>query len=415
MATLMRSRGGSPQSEGHVSPTLRRDERARTIESTSLESNSRVEDREVVSGGISAVMSEVAVEIDDSIVGRRRAGKMRRGVGIVDSGVSECVESESAGPSPLDSDLASVRADGMGPCEMEESIVSRRRNGSFVRGRGFVDFGSSEALEGVLVGDSPFELCGEAREELVSAFARGQPVLIKGGLGAAEKRELLESWTRYVETDGRRHFTINPVKSDAGPGEDPPHACSGLSLRQIWGGRCRLETQLGRGSDGSPVHEWLSSRDGELVSAACALEAELSSLGRQLCDGGDGMLRPSFVLGSVYARGGGPTHYDTYHSWAMVLVGRKTFYVLPHETLRKNRGDKPHERINVDPSHRYLPWRRFDLDPGDVFFLPAGWWHFVVSDPQTIMTNSWVYPRDGDNRSRSRPNRGTARKRSRAE
>jgi hypothetical protein len=398
MATLMRSRGGSPQCEGHVSPILRRDGRARTTESASLESNSRVEDSGAVSCDIAAMTSDMEVETDDSIVGRRLAGRLRRGVGTVNSGGPECVESMSTGPSPFASVSACAGADSLGSCEREESIVSRRRNGNFARGRGFVDFGSSEALEGVLVGDSPFELGGEAREGLVSAFAQGQPVLIKGGVGAAGKRELVESWARYVETDGRRNFTINPVKSDAGPGEDPPHARSGLSLQQIWNGRCRLETQLGRGLDGSPVHEWLSSRDGALVSAACALEAELSSLGRQMCDGGDGMLRPSFVLGSVYARGGGPTHYDTYHSWAMLLVGRKTFYVLPHKTLRKSRGGKPHERTDVNPSHRRLPWRRFDLDPGDVFFLPAGWWHFVVSDPQTIMTNSWVYPRDGDNR-----------------
>jgi hypothetical protein len=384
MANQMRSRGGSPLSVGCVSPAPRHDGRA--CESESVAVGPSVCDR---LGRPDESQCSAGTMVEDSTEGRGRSGET--------------------------SDPARVGAEGRGSGEGEDSIVSRRRNGSFARGRGFVDFGTSEELEGVLVGSSPFELGDKAREGLESAFALRQPVLIRGGCGAAEERGLVESWTRYVEIDGRRHFTINPVKSDAGPGEETPHARSGLSLRQIWHGRCRLETQLGKGSDGSPVHEWLSSRDGALVSAACGLEAELSSLGRLMCDGGDSVLRPSFVLGSVYARGGGPTHYDTYHSWAMVLVGRKSFYVLPHETLRKSKGDKPHERSDVDPSHRDLPWRRFDLEPGDVFFLPAGWWHFVVSDPQTIMTNTWVYPRGGDSISGKRPSRGAARKRPIAE
>ena len=73
--------------------------------------------------------------------------------------------------------------------------------------------------------------------------------------------------------------------------------------------------------------------------------------------------------------------------------------------LEAGKGSQPHYRWKVDPSQEHLRWRRFDLEPGDVFFLPAGWWHFVASDPRTIMSNVWVYPSGGRD-----PNNCTAKR-----
>ena len=93
------------------------------------------------------------------------------------------------------------------------------------------------------------------------------------------------------------------------------------------------------------MREWLESSDIEVVSAARELVKVLWELqGVSLCGEEAEVLCPSFVLGSVFARGGGPTHNDTYHSWATVLVGRKAFYALPPEALAPGEGAEPHYR-----------------------------------------------------------------------
>ena len=35
-------------------------------------------------------------------------------------------------------------------------------------------------------------------------------------------------------------------------------------------------------------------------------------------------------------------------------------------------------------------WRLATLGPGDFLFLPARWWHWVWSEPHTVMANVWV-------------------------
>jgi hypothetical protein len=229
-------------------------------------------------------------------------------------------------------------ASGLGD-EVGDSIVSRRQAGRMRRGVGFVDSGVPEFAENLSVGSSPFVLGDRAREELGRRFRANEPVLIKARCSAEVLEALEESWVRFVCNDARRDYVVNPAESDIGPGVESQHARGGLSLRQVWYGCHRLEAQLGRklrgrrGPDGNPVREWLESSDVEVVSAARELVEVLRELGVSLCGEETEVLCPSFVLGSVHARGGGPTHYDTYHSWATVLVGRKTFYVLPSEAL----------------------------------------------------------------------------------
>ena len=58
---------------------------------------------------------------------------------------------------------------------------------------------------------------------------------------------------------------------------------------------------------------------------------------------------------------------------------------------------EPNERRDVHP---LLPgahpqpslrqWLYADLGPGDVLFLPHSWWHYVDSEPHSVMTNLWV-------------------------
>jgi hypothetical protein len=38
-------------------------------------------------------------------------------------------------------------------------------------------------------------------------------------------------------------------------------------------------------------------------------------------------------------------------------------------------------------------WRQADLRPGDMLYLPTSWWHAVLSNKHTVMTNVWTSPR----------------------
>ena len=73
------------------------------------------------------------------------------------------------------------------------------------------------------------------------------------------------------------------------------------------------------------------------------------------------ILTPSFILGNTRQRGGGPTHEDAYHNFAVVLVGVKTFYILPPDALAhigNPKSDDYHVRGDVEPFDqlRQLPW-----------------------------------------------------------
>ena len=145
----------------------------------------------------------------------------------------------------------------------------------------------------------------------------------------------------------------------------------------------------------NPVTKWLQQRRRAEPSLALAgrLLAQLRSV-LSKARGRSKMLEPAFVAGSVRP-GGGPTHFDDYDNLALVLVGGKTFYVAPPSTFRdsprlgksnERKGVSPHDRLTSDRNQ----WQVAHLQAGDILYLPKGWWHYVDSIPQTVMTNVWA-------------------------
>eukprot|EP00966_Prymnesium_polylepis_P123564 2856950-Prymnesium_polylepis.1 len=62
-----------------------------------------------------------------------------------------------------------------------------------------------------------------------------------------------------------------------------------------------------------------------------------------------------------------------------------------------HRNGKRNERLDVNPfipgPHTEPPlahWQIANLGPGDLLYLPCGWWHYVVSEPHSVMTNVWT-------------------------
>jgi len=113
------------------------------------------------------------------------------------------------------------------------------------------------------------------------------------------------------------------------------------------------------------------------------------------------------------------THYDDYLNFVVVLKGRKFFYLAdPVHVDGKDYGGHLNEASDVIPttlndevhvdcesSHRPPDYddrrrnttyvkeaknmSRITIRAGQMLAIPPGWWHYVVSDPGTVMLNFW--------------------------
>ena len=100
------------------------------------------------------------------------------------------------------------------------------------------------------------------------------------------------------------------------------------------------------------------------------------------------------------------THFDPYLNVALVLRGKKTFWCAPFDAVnaklfqpeqgtdpewnRKAHDVVPDQRTSIP---RYAAacrrFTKFEVGAGEVLVLPPNVWHYVVSDPSTIMLNWW--------------------------
>lgn len=120
-------------------------------------------------------------------------------------------------------------------------------------------------------------------------------------------------------------------------------------------------------------------------------------------------LNELFPKGSIYANQAwiGPAaartglHFDLLDNLALTLIGHKRFYLLPPQAL------KPHQR-----SSKYDRWARLstlsveqvlqaggpsveavlrvvEVGPGDVLYVPRGWWHEVVNLAPSVLLSGF--------------------------
>lgn len=238
----------------------------------------------------------------------------------------------------------------------------------------------------------PFEIGDAERRVVQHHMDSGVPLVIRGALPPHKRTALLSSWCGFVaRSDDTLYSTNQGPWTDRTDGGSS-HSRGKLTLSEVWTQPVRLESSL-KSVEPNPVNKWLCDDEG-----VCDARNWCDALGALLCSGAPvGSCRtPSFVTGAINP-GGGPTHFDGYDSIAAVLVGTKTFYVAPHDTFANSRmmGEE-NERLGVSPFDRststVAQWSVAALNGGDALFLPVGWWHFVSSEPHTVMTNIWRPP-----------------------
>ena len=246
-------------------------------------------------------------------------------------------------------------------------------------------YGSIEEIE--YDGD---RLRASAVRILMERIQQGRPIVLRRVCDGEMSEVSLCSWTNHVRRAGRDRFTTY---------------CHGpCTLHHIWNSDVgiRLETGV-RNDERNPVREWLaSSVSSSDLLGLWRIQQQLDSIASRLQP--VEVRHPAFVTGAIQA-GGGPTHYDDYENFALMVCGSKTFYLAEPAALQHLpiRGQRSNERLGVNPFNRaslapgsssahldevpFGTWLTSTLNSGDMLYLPARYWHWVYSEPHTIMTN----------------------------
>ena len=152
-------------------------------------------------------------------------------------------------------------------------------------------------------------------------------------------------------------------------------------------------------SDVNMVEQWVATCDSR---QAAAVGEVISALGELLLPERHDparSLQPFFA----HALSPPPTadlHFDTYDNILWVILGRKRVWLLHRDSLPRcadQATGRWNERLDIHPnSHPSLPWVYSELRSGAMLFIPCGFWHYVLSDANTLATNQWFYPREVD-------------------
>lgn len=208
------------------------------------------------------------------------------------------------------------------------------------------------------------------------------PFLIRLSDVAADLEALQHAWERHLDLSEHARFrAVTPVTEGVS-----------ISLVEAWHGRgmCIQHDLDEEPSTENPVIDFLLPHSELKISSVWLrveewIEDRIGSIAR----------RPAFVTGTHPTTT--TTHFDEYDSVAFVLKGAKSFYIAPPELVKQSGRKRMHEST----AHPYKPgtlreqsipqpFERVDIPAGGLMFLPAGWWHFVESTPNTIMVCAWV-------------------------
>lgn len=95
-------------------------------------------------------------------------------------------------------------------------------------------------------------------------------------------------------------------------------------------------------------------------------------------------------------------HFDLYDNYLYVIHGTKTVYLLPpdtknveqksifedgfHQVKLQSKKIKKHRGKNLI---KLKELKKIILYKGEILRIPEGWYHYVVSEPNTIALNFW--------------------------
>lgn len=255
-------------------------------------------------------------------------------------------------------------------------------------------------LAGVARDAVPFDRLIEERQPVVlEGLARDWPLVAQGRAGSAQAAAYL-----------KRFASDHPVTAFTGPPEIGGrfHYNAELTAMNFTAGRVPLgeflDTILAHLDDPAPPALYIGSTD---------LGHFLPGLGDEnalALDHPDFAVKPPLASIWIGNRTIAPAHYDISNNLACCMVGRRRFTLFPPEQIA-NLYPGPLEPTPAGQVVTMVDFRAPDLDryprfreamaaalvaelePGDVLFYPALWWHQVEAlDPFSAMINYWWNP-----------------------
>ena len=236
-------------------------------------------------------------------------------------------------------------------------------------------------------------------------------MVVRGTVPGDDHDVLRAAWRRFVRIDDETYPTNQGPRTDGIEG----YSCTGFqTVWTVWNQARRIETELEKGRAGgfvgrppnsfkgsNPVRRFFASqRDTAAVGAMMGLNDQLVRLGVAAAGCGPEVTDPAFITGLILKgiEDGEAcnTHEDDYDNLMLVVLGRKVVYLAPHATFEDSHkwggAGKANERLGARPldstaADTPTMWLKVELGIGDVMYLPRGWWHAVVSEPRTVMTN----------------------------
>ena len=256
---------------------------------------------------------------------------------------------------------------------------------------------------------------GKKEKEALTKAKGKHPVLLRGAMTRGDQGRLNKAWDDFISNDTELYMTNEGPKTDGPDGS----SCKGPQLlRTAWEKPWRVETELVKERDGDGQAKPTRSegtyegnavtkfiKDPKYKNATAGvrrLHEQIAHHAEGAAGKGETSIEPTFITGKIEKgiENGEPctTHQDTYENIALVIRGRKIFYVAKPSRFKSARwrgsgreNERPLARP-LDTTTRDKPndWMQADLRPGDILYLPRDWWHAVLSDPHTIMTNNWT-------------------------
>ena len=234
----------------------------------------------------------------------------------------------------------------------------------------------------------------EAQAALHRHLSDGVPLLVSPPLVWSQRSlcGLSERWVAFLESWDASN---GPKVVPSGFPDNPYHGF-GFKWLTYWRMNTSWFVAAVKGSDLNMVEQWVAKCD----SPQAAMVGEvISALGGLLLPGRHD---PTLSLQPFFAHAGSPPvtadlHFDTYDNILWVIIGRKRVWLLDRASLPQcadRATGRWNERLDISPaSHPGLLWVYSELGPGAMLLIPCGFWHYVLSDPNTLATNQWFYPR----------------------
>ena len=225
----------------------------------------------------------------------------------------------------------------------------------------------------------------EVRKAVVEAVKDGRPTVVRGGRENRGREGVCASWEAWI--GGKRKGVM-------------PSDYMGQSVpwREFWEADKVWHVALGVRSDDvgadreNEVTRWLAGGMEAGVRALAGRVEDVGGLEREL-GGEEGATRRTVFVHGAKPPKTGQVHYDAYSNVSVVLMGGKVLYAMDDATMRasygaRGEGGKLNERLDIDPRGDDR-WSVVELGAGDVVHIPANVWHYVLSEPKTIMVGSW--------------------------